>query len=197
MEEIKLNSGKEGDRETKSHRPFEIVEYDPNWIWEFEMHKLKLTEILGDETLDIQHIGSTAIPGMVAKPQIDILVVVKDVDRIKSKYGAMLAAGFEHRGDYTGIGEEYFTEDDQEGRRLTSIHVLPRGHPEIEELMDFRDFLIADEDARELYITAKRELFASHRGDYSAYDAGKQQIIETIRQRVEEWKSKIPGSRPQ
>ena len=171
------------------------MEYDPNWVKEFEIRKQKLAEILGDEVLDIQHIGSTAIPGMFSKPQIDILVVVRDLHNIKRRYDEMLTAGFQPRGDYTGIEEEYFTEDDQRGVRLASVHILPQGHPEIEGQINFRNYLIANENDRNLYAVTKKELFARYRDDYSAYARGKQQVIEIIRQHVDQWAKRIPKSK--
>ena len=189
MEQINATGSQEHDTHIKPHRPFEVVEYDPNWTVEFEIRRQKLEKILGDQVIATHHIGSTAIPGMTAKPQIDILVVVKDLNSIKGKYDEMSAEGFEPRGDYTGIGEEYFTEDDREGMRLASIHVLPQGHGEIEEQLNFRDYLIENENDRILYAATKRKLFATHKDDYPAYGKGKEDVIMAIRQRANQWAS--------
>lgn len=170
----------------KAHRPFEIVEYDSNWVQEFKVKKRKLIQILGDNILDIQHVGSTSIPGMLAKPQIDILVVVKNLDAVRDKYREMSVAGFTSLGDYTSIGEEYFTED-KERIRLTSVHVVPQGHPEILEVINFRNYLRTHVEDRDQYIAVKRELFSRYSQNYAAYGRGKEEIIRAIKHRANQW----------
>ncbi|MBI3442202.1 MAG: GrpB family protein [Candidatus Sungbacteria bacterium] len=171
----------------KPNRPFEVVEYDANWIKEFEKRREKLKEILGDDIVDIQHVGSTAILGMIAKPQIDILIVVENLDTIRSKYDEMRASGFEPRGDYAAIGEEYFTEDTEQGVRLASIHILPQGHPEIAATINFRDYPSTHQEDRDLYGATKKELFIRHADNYLAYGREKSSLIETIRERANQW----------
>lgn len=168
----------------KPHRPFEVKEYDPIWSEMFEIRNKKIKEILGDLVVEIHHIGSTSIPNMPAKPQIDILVVVSDLNAVKDKYQEMELANFNPRGNYTGIGEEYFTEDDGNGARISSIHILPIGHPEIEDILAFRKYLLENSDDREKYITKKRELFEKYSQDYQSYDSGKKATIEEIRAKI-------------
>lgn len=180
----------------RQHRPFEVVEYNPEWVAEFELRRKILEKILGDSIIDIYHIGSTAIPGMPAKPQIDILVVTRDLGAVRMKRDQMAAEGFHARGDYTGIGEEYFTQDSPDGRRMTSVHVLPQGHKEIEEQIAFRDYLMANAEDRNLYAEAKKRLFAEHHDNYSAYGSGKEKVIEDIRQRAKEWQRQNYPSHP-
>lgn len=147
-----------------------------------------LRSIFGDELIDIQHIGSTSVPGMVAKPQIDILVIVKDMAKIRNYYGAMSKAGFTPRGtDYVGIGDEYFTEDAPGGERQVSVHVLPEGHPKISEYLNLRDYLRVNKKDRELYIQTKRKLYQQYADDYATYDSNKNDVIQTIIQRANKW----------
>ncbi|MDD5043269.1 MAG: GrpB family protein [Patescibacteria group bacterium] len=174
----------------KKHRPYWLVKYDPIWPRQFAEKKKLILDVLGNEVLAIHHIGSTSIPGMVAKPQIDILVVVKDLRKVHEKATKMADWGFIPRGDYTGIGEEYFTEDDAEGERLTSVHILPEGHPEIKNILAFRDYLLENKKDRELYSAAKKELYRKYADNYPKYGAGKKTIITEICKRVKKCRSK-------
>lgn len=172
----------------KPHRPYQLKDYDPNWANEFKKKVQILKFIFGDEIIDIQHIGSTSIPGMIAKPQIDILVIIKDLNKVKNYYDAMSRMGFTPRGtDYVGIGDEYFTEDTPSGKRITSIHVLPQGHPKINEYLNLRDYLRSHTQDRNLYIETKKKLYEQYSENYDAYDSGKNDVIKAIIQRANEW----------
>ena len=126
-----------------------------------------------DVLVDVQHMGSTAIPGLSAKPQIDIIALTPDLRLVKAKYEAMKAAGFQPKGDYVGHGEEYFTEDDENGHRLTSLHIVPVGHPEFDAQMTFRDYMRQSPEDRKLYEATKMKLKQDYPDDYNAYGEGK------------------------
>lgn len=132
--------------------------------------------------------GSTSIERMVAKPQIDILVVVKDLDKIKDLYSQLRSGGFEPKGrEYVGIGDEYVVLDDERGKRLASIHIFPEGHWSIEEERLWKRYLSSHKEERDLYSRTKRELYAKHKDDYEGYDTGKNTIIKEIKARTREW----------
>lgn len=169
----------------KPHRKFELKEYDPNWVEEFNKKAQVLKSVFGDELLEIHHIGSTSIPGMVAKPQIDILILVRDFFKIKSLYEEIIKFGFTPRGtEYVGTGDEYFTEDTGDGRRLTSVHVFQKGQPKSEEDLKFRDYLRTHKEDRNLYISVKKDLYSKYHDNYSKYDSGKTDVIKEIKERV-------------
>lgn len=148
----------------------------------------KLKPILADNLIDIEHMGSTSIEGMVAKPQIDILVTVKDLNLVKNNYDQLRAAGFVPRGtEYVGIGDEYVTLDDKDGKRLVSIHIFQEGHPEIEEDRLFRKYISTHEEDKNLYIETKRKLYAQHKDNYEGYDFGKVEVIRAIKSRARLW----------
>lgn len=174
-------------KQNRPNRSYRLVSYNDNWPKQFEKIANRVRSALGDEIIDIEHIGSTSIVGMAAKPQIDILVVVKDLEKIKEYYKVMDRSGFTPRGDYTGIGEEYFTEDNSQGIRLASIHILPIGHPEIKDQINFRDYLRVNHQDRSLYESTKEKLYRTHPGDYNLYDSGKEAVIREIKVRANEW----------
>src|SRR3989344_2603757 len=95
------------ERIPRQHRPYELKEYDPQWKESFFDYAGRLKPIIGDNLLEIEHMGSTSIEGMVAKPQIDILVIVKDLRLIKDNYEQFRAAGFVPRGtEYISTHDE-------------------------------------------------------------------------------------------
>lgn len=169
------------------HRPYSLVEYDPDWVDRFNFHANKIEEVLGPVVLEVHHIGSTSIPGMMAKPNIDIEVVASNLDDVRKLSPDMVESGYVSRADYSKIGEEYFTEDAEDGNRLTSIHVLPVGHPDIQMQLNFRDYLRTHDEDRKLYAETKRRLYAEYRNDYGSYDGGKKEVIEAIKRRAEFW----------
>lgn len=176
------------ERVPRKHRPYELKEYDPQWKETFFEYAERLRPILGDNLLEIEHMGSTSIEGMVAKPQIDILVIVKDLSRIKDKYNRFRDAGFVPRGtEYVGIGDEYVTLDSPDGNRLASIHIFQQGHPAIEEDRLFRRYISTHKEDRNLYIDTKRKLYAQHRDNYEGYDLGKKEVIGAIKDRAQKW----------
>ncbi len=173
----------------KIHRPYKLVEYNPEWPSWFADKKQRIIGALGDLVLEIYHVGSTSIPGMIAKPQIDVLVVVDNLDALRENLAKMETARFSSRGNYTGIGEEYFTEDDAAGERLASIHVLPKGHQEIDNILAFRNHLLGNKEDRDLYIATKKYLYSLYADDYSKYDSGKESVIAEISKHIKSRKA--------
>lgn len=172
------------------NRAFALCDYDPNWPKEFETRALVIRDILQDDAVAIEHIGSTSIPGMVAKPQIDILVTVKSLTKMRDYYDSFTEAGYTPRGDYTGEGEEYFTKDDTNGTRLVSVHVLPVDHPWAADLINFRDYLRTHSDQAKRYGDAKRDAVQKHNGNYNTYYQGKLSVIQDLRQQAADWRER-------
>ncbi len=171
----------------KQHRPYKLEEYNSNWPILFEDKKAIIAECLGSCVLDIQHIGSTSIPGMIAKPQIDIIVIVDTLDHVREKISQMEKSGFVSRGNYTHTGEEYFTQDAADGSRLFSVHVYPKGNSHVEEVLAFRDYLRSHEVARNKYMEIKKALYQKHPDNYHDYDSGKHDIIAELKTQALEW----------
>lgn len=169
------------------YRPYRIEEFTPDWKNIFKLHAKRIRDVLGHEIIAIGHVGSTSIPGMIAKPNIDIMVTVPDISRIANYRDKMESFGYISHGDYSHIHEEYFTEDLPSGERVVSIHVLQTGNPEITRHLNFRDYLMANKEARELYIKTKRDLYAKHQNHYRAYDNGKQAVIDQLNREAQEW----------
>jgi GrpB-like predicted nucleotidyltransferase (UPF0157 family) len=172
----------------KPHRPYTLKEYDPAWKETFNEVSNRVKDTLGGIALKVEHIGSTSIEGMVAKPQIDILVIVKDLELMKTKHQEMVDAGFTHHGrGYVNEDDDYFSLNTDEGKRIASIHILQEGNPKIDQYLLFRDYLRAHPEERDLYIGVKRDLYSKHSDNYADYDGGKKDIILEIRERATNW----------
>ena len=173
---------------TKPHRPYKLEPYNPAWPQEFEKRAEILKFVFGGELLGVEHMGSTSIPGMIAKPQIDILAIVKDLTKVPDFYSAMETAGFTPMGtDYVGVGDEYFTENATDGTRLSGVHVFEKGHPEIAAILNFRNYLRANESDRNLYSSTKKDLYEKNLENYHGYDSDKRDIIREIKSRADQW----------
>lgn len=168
--------------ELKPHNaPITLVEYDLEWPKQFEREEKRIRSALGTRALQIEHIGSTAIPGLMAKPIIDILLVVADSSDELSYVPALEASGYVLR----------IRERDWHEHRLfkgpdinSNMHVFSKGSSEIERHLLFRDWLRAHPEDFKLYAETKRRL-ASRRWHYvQNYAEAKSEVVETILRRA-------------
>ena len=172
----------------KPHRPFQLQEYDPDWKLRFAKAAEELKPLFGDNLVEIDHIGSTSIVGMVAKPQVDVLAVVKDLDKVAEAHPTFEKAGYVPRGrGYVADDDEYMAKDAPDGMRLISVHTLQAGNPKIAEYKNFRDYLQQNDEDRNLYIKTKRHLYSTHSDSYAEYDSGKKDVITGIKSRAKKW----------
>ena len=161
--------------------PVTLHEYDARWPGQFAQEEQRIRRTLGDRVLGLEHVGSTSVPGLVAKPRIDILLVVADPADEASYVPALEAVGYrlrvrepdwhEHRG---------FRRADKE----LNLHVFGPDSPEIERLLRFRDRLRGHAEDREHYAAAKRELAARHWRHMQDYADAKSDVIEAILRRA-------------
>ena len=163
----------------------------------FQDIKSKLIPIFGDNLVAVEHIGSTSVPGMLAKPQIDILVMVKNIEAVKAIYPQMVSIGFTPRGDYIEQQEESFLLTDSSGKRLYSIHTMQQDNPHATMYIVFRDYLRSHEAARKQYIAKKLQLHKLYgASDYNAYDFGKEELLRELKADARSWYEALPSKRP-
>lgn len=167
--------------------------YDPRWPVEFARESARVASVLGDVLFAIHHIGSTAIPGIRAKPIIDILAVVSDVSALDGRVEKMESLGYEAMGEFGMVGRRYFRKDDAAGNRTHQIHAFQLGSPQIHRHLAFRDFMRAHPDCAERYDTLKRRLAELHPSDVSGYTDGKDEFIAEMDARAASWQSADPA----
>jgi GrpB-like predicted nucleotidyltransferase (UPF0157 family) len=162
--------------------PVEVVDYDPAWPLRFAEEAAALRAALPGLVDRIEHFGSTAVPGMPAKPIVDVLVAVPDLETVRREVAPRLARlGYEFfwRPSSPGapdIDYAWFIKRDAAGRRTHHVHFLPPDSPYWDRLA-FRDLLIADPEVARAYAAVKREAAAERPQDRAAYARAKGAFI--------------------
>ncbi len=157
--------------------PVEIVDYDPRWAAMFSEEAPRIREALDGLDVVVEHVGSTSVPGLAAKPTIDIMVVVPDPARGREAIEPLTKLGYEYRGELGIPGRFYFAKG---GRPHTyHLHLYHCGHPEVERLLLFRDYLRDHPASAHEYEQLKRELAEKFRNDREAYTEAKNDFIRS------------------
>jgi GrpB-like predicted nucleotidyltransferase (UPF0157 family) len=166
-----------------------IVDYDPAWPSQFEAEKRHILDAIGDIAVSVEHVGSTAVPGLASRPIINILVALRAEADGERAVGPMERAGYEYRGDAGTAGQYFFrktTDSPAPGQtfdgvgRTVHIHMYETGHPEWDAHIRFRDFLRRQPTAAARYAALKRELAAKHPHDRVAYGEGKTPFVSVV-----------------
>lgn len=153
-----------------------VVDYDPSWPAKFDEEKILLARSLEDWAVSIEHIGSTSVPGLCAKPVIDIMVGVRDLSGTMGRLKVLEELGYLHvPGD--GDGERIFLRKGTP--RTHHVHIVVYGGSEWDQHVRFREMLRNDPDLRERYASLKRESAKRYRGDRQAYVDSKNEIISS------------------
>jgi GrpB-like predicted nucleotidyltransferase (UPF0157 family) len=137
-------------------RRIEVVEYDPSWPKLFELEAERIKQALGCNCIEIHHIGSTSIPGLSAKPVIDMLPVVRDIQEVDKATKVMESLGYEAKGEYGIAFRRYF----QKGKNIRThhVHVYQENDPEISRYLKFRDWMRSHPEDAKTYARLKQEL---------------------------------------
>jgi GrpB-like predicted nucleotidyltransferase (UPF0157 family) len=159
-------------------RHLEVVGYNSEWPEIFAEHQKRLEHALGSVDAQIEHIGSTSVPGLAAKPIIDIVVAVDDITAEEDYLDAVLAAG-------------YLLRVREPGHRLVRtpnrdvhIHIYEKGDQAITNYLLFRDRLRLDSDDRALYAQTKEALISQGFDDMNAYSDAKTKVVAAIMARA-------------
>lgn len=165
--------------------PIIVVPYDPDWPRQFTELGRRLRAALGNHALRIDHIGSTAVPNLAAKPVIDLQISVAALEPVDAYRPALESAGFSWRPDNPDLTKRYFRE--QPGSPRTHIHVRQAGSWSEQLALLFRDYLRAHPDAADAYARLKYALAQQYRDDREAYVEAKSPFIWAIIQQASEW----------
>lgn len=155
----------------------ELCEHDPAWSQRFSSHAQRIRGALGGTVRRVEHIGSTAVPGLSAKPIIDILLVVDDPADEASYLPELQDAGYELRAREADFDEHRML---RTPARDVHIHVFPPWSAEIDRYLNLRDHLIASPQARAAYEARKRELADREWPTMDHYATAKSDIIEAL-----------------
>ena len=164
-----------------------VVPHNPEWKNGFRQEATAITEALSGLAIDLHHIGSTAIDGILAKPIIDLLGVVPDVNALDGKANAFEDLGYEIMGAYGIEGRRYFRKVNRSGKRTHHLHVYGARSPHIERHLAFRDYLLAHPSKAAEYSALKANLTPADGATWDTYLDGKEPFILATEQDALRW----------
>jgi len=159
-----------------------VDDYDARWPQEFEKLRARIAEVLGPLAAAIEHIGSTAVPGLAAKPIIDIDVLLRPDAGLAEAVSDLSLAGYEHRGDLGIRGREAFRAPADSYPHHLYVCLADAG--EYQRHIEFRDYLRSHPEDMEAYASLKRTLAQEFAVDREGYTQGKSQFVERTLRRV-------------
>ena len=162
-------------------RTITVEPYDPKWAEEFEKIKGEILPAISDSIISFEHVGSTSVVGLWAKPVIDIDIIIDDgmLPVVIEKLAAM---GYDHRGDLGITGREAFGYNDEDKAHLMKHHlyVCNKNNPELRQHLVFRNFLGKNPEYCEKYSRIKIEMARKYPHDIDSYINGKEPVIMEI-----------------
>jgi GrpB-like predicted nucleotidyltransferase (UPF0157 family) len=163
-----------------------IVAYDPQWAELFEREAVRIRGVLAGRALQIEHVGSTSVPGLPAKPVIDIVLVVTDSADEAAYVPVLAAAGYQlHLRETQWYEHRMFNGPDTD----INLHTFSAGCPEIDRMLMFRDWLRANPTDRQLYARTKFDLAQREWASVQNYADAKSPVIDGIMARLHHDKS--------
>jgi GrpB-like predicted nucleotidyltransferase (UPF0157 family) len=159
-----------------------IVNYDPRWPDLFQELRAPVVTVLSDLVVSVEHVGSTAVPGLAAKPIIDMDAVVPSVADIPEAIRRLAILGYVHRGDLGITGREAFTSPAEKPRH--HLYVCALASEELRRHRSFRDYLLTHPDDARAYGALKKTAALRFAEDRGAYNEAKTRFVEAVLQRA-------------
>lgn len=167
-------------------RKVEVVTYHTIWPERFEQEARALAEVFGKLLVSIHHFGSTSIPGASAKPIIDILVSVTDIEGVDKLNPRLRELGYSAVGEYGIPGRRFFYKGTHD-LRSHHLHVYQVGSPHILRHLAFRDYMRAHPHSARAYSLLKEQLAVQYPEDMESYIAGKDHFVKEQEARALDW----------
>ena len=163
----------------------ELEEFNEKWFNEYETEREFLEEKLSGILREIHHVGSTSIKGLMAKPVIDILVVIDDLNNIEEVEERLLDYGYSNRG-HQGVEDRYFFAKGPEDSRTHYIHFVEKNSNTYYNLVYFKKYLLDHIEYIKEYCDLKQDLALKYPEERSKYTAGKNEFITDIIKKAKE-----------
>lgn len=170
-------------------RKVEVVPYNHQWPQMYKDEANKIKTIMNEIMVQIHHIGSTSIPGMSAKPVIDILVEVRSIEKVDLFNQAMMELGYDPKGENGIPNRRYFSKGGD--NRTHHVHIFQKGNPEIMRHLLFRDYLIAHPEDATLYGELKQSLAQHFSEDIEQYIQGKDGLVKELDEKAKRWRLRM------
>ena len=164
----------------------ELVKPSSDWTVSAGNESQRLAEVIGETLVVIHHIGSTAIPGIMAKPTIDLMPLVREIAALDERKDALIALGYEWKGEFGLPGRRFLTRT-QNGKRLFNVHCYEATNTEAARHLAFRDYLRAHADVASAYEAEKLRAQSLQPNDVLAYNDVKNDWIKATEKRALEW----------
>ncbi len=162
-----------------------IVEYDKNWPAAFIAERQNLARVLEVSEASIEHIGSTAVPGMIAKPIVDIMLGLSEVPPSKECVITLVDNGYEFLGE-SGVPDRYYFR--RRGDTAINLHVVSVNRVHWNSNLVFRDYLRANLNEQIRYTRAKRKALANGNTALSTYSEAKELIVSDLLDKASKWR---------
>ena len=160
-----------------------VLNYDPEWPLKYERERKAIAEILDGNGISIYHIGSTSVPGLAAKPIIDMMAVVRSLEKVDDARGKFSELGYEYLGEFGIAGRRYFRKGGDE--RTHQIHIFQADDwNNIGRHLAFRDYMRAHEKERAEYAKIKTALAQRFPYDIDGYCDGKDAFVREMEKRA-------------
>ncbi|MEB9972118.1 GrpB family protein [Bacillus cereus] len=167
-------------------RKIVVVPHENHWSEKFQMEAKRLKSAM-PETVKIYHIGSTSVPGLAAKPIIDMIMEVENIERVDGWNERFIELGYIVKGE-NGISRRRYFSHGTEEKRSYHLHVFEKGNPEIVRHLAFRDYMMAHCEEAEAYATLKKELAEKYTYDGELYTEGKNEFVRNVDEKAKEWR---------
>ncbi|WP_010094686.1 GrpB family protein [Ornithinibacillus scapharcae] len=163
-----------------------LTEYNEHWSNLFQSEVKLLTTIFGDEIIRYEHFGSTSVKGMKAKPVIDMMCIVKDIEEIDNYNSKMISLGYDAAGEWGISGRRLFRKGGE--NRTHHLHFYQIGNSEIDRHLILRDYLRTHPEEVARYSEFKEEL-AQRFDETMEYSIAKKQFVKELEERALDWSS--------
>lgn len=167
-----------------------IKDYSEDWTSMFEAEAKKIRFILQENCIEVYHIGSTSVPGLKAKPIVDIMPVVWDLQKVDAVSIEFEKIGYEYLGEFGIVGRRYLRKGGDE--RTHQIHIFEAGNQQdIGRHLAVRDYLRTHKDVADEYGQLKEKLAAAYPYDIEKYCDGKEDFVKELEQKALLWKQSV------
>ncbi len=166
---------------------YSFSDYDPNWKKEFTKIKEFLQIIFKEKALAIEHVGSTSVEGMKAKPLIDILVEVKKIASFLEEKELMKENGYEYKENYIAPNTMLFYKNNNEGEKIENIHVCEIGSPKSRQFIAMRDYLRSHPNIIKEYSDLKQNNYNLYPNNYIEYRSAKALFLQKLEREAYLW----------
>lgn len=171
-------------------RKYYFEDYDQDWVKRFSEIKSLLQSVFGDKALKIEHIGSTSIPGMKAKPLIDVLVTVQKMEEFLEQRKKLVSMGYGWGENYIAPHTQLFFKMAEDGSKTENIHICESGSLKEKQFLVMRDFFRAFPEKAKEYSDLKAKNQALYPDDYPAYRKAKEPFLQKIEKEAYFWNYK-------